>query len=181
MDKTFDPRRLDIKAFAQAGAELQGQSPLSQWPRLLDEQMAGTQTQEHLVRWHLQGQLTPVTGGPSRIGMLLTAEVDLPMQCQRCLTPVVETVKTERAFVFVADETTAEAMDEESEEDVLVISRDFDALSLVEDELILALPLVPRHEVCPQDLPVGAADEAFEAASQRPNPFAALAALKKGQ
>ena len=64
---------------------------------------------------------------------------------------------------------------------MLVISRDFDALSLVEDELILALPLVPRHEVCPQALPVDAVDEAFEAASQRPNPFAALAALKKGK
>ena len=180
MDTTFDPRRLDIKAFAQAGAELQGQSPLSQWPRLLDEQMAGTPSHEHLVRWRLQGQMTPVTGGPARIGMMLMAEAGLPMQCQRCLTSVVETVKAERAFVFVADEAMAEAMDEESEEDVLVLSRDFDALSLIEDELILALPLVPRHEVCPQDLPARAVDEAFEAASERPNPFAALAALKKG-
>jgi uncharacterized protein len=182
MDKTFDPRRLDIKAFAQAGAELQGQSPLAQWPRLLDEQMAGAQPEAHSVRWQLRGQMTPVTGGPARIGMTLSAEVDLPMQCQRCLTLVVETVHAEREFVFVADEATAEAMDDESEEaDVLVISRDFDALSLVEDELILALPLVPRHEVCPQALPVDAVDEAFEAASQRPNPFAALAALKKGK
>ncbi len=61
-----------------------------------------------------------------------------------------------------------------------VISRDFDALSLVEDELILSLPLVPRHEVCPEHLPSQVEDEAFEAASERPNPFAALAALKKG-
>jgi uncharacterized protein len=181
MDKTFDPRRLDIKAFAQANAELQGQSSLAQWPRLLDEQVAGAPAQEYLVRWRLLGQMTPVTGGPARIGVTLWAEADLPMQCQRCLTPVVETVQADRAFVFVADEATAEAMDEESEEDVLVISRDFDALSLVEDELILALPLVPRHEVCPQDLPVEAVDEAFEAASERPNPFAALAALKKGK
>jgi uncharacterized protein len=180
MDKTFDPRRLDVKAFAQAGAELQGQSPLGQWSRLLDEKMAGTQAQGHLVRWHLEGQMAPITGGGDRIGMALSAEVDLPMQCQRCLGPVVETVKAERAFVFVADEATAEAMDEESEEDVLVISRDFDALFLVEDELILALPLVPRHEVCAQNLPTEAVDEAFEAASERPNPFAALAALKKG-
>ncbi len=179
MDKTFDPRRLDIKAFAQAGAELQGQSPLTQWSRLLDEQMAGARPEGHSVRWHLLGRMTPVTGGPARIGMTLSAEVDLPMQCQRCLTLVVETVQAEREFVFVADEATAEAMDDESEEDVLVISRDFDALSLVEDELILALPLVPRHEICPQTLPVDAVDEAFEAASQRPNPFAALAALKK--
>lgn len=180
MEKTFDPRRLDIKAFAQAGALLQGELPLAQWPRLLDEQMPDGQAQDPLVRWRLQGQMTPVTGGAARVGVALSAEVDLPMQCQRCLMPVVQSVKAQREFVFVADEATAEAMDDESEEDVLVISREFDVLSLVEDELILALPLVPRHEVCPQDVPDGAVDEAFEAASQRPNPFAALAALKKG-
>lgn len=179
MDKTFDPRHLDIKAFAQAGAELQGQSSLAQWPRLLDEQMAGAQGQEHAVHWWLQGHMVPVIGGAARIGLTLQAEVDLPLQCQRCLGPVVERVETEREFVFVTDEATAEALDEDSEEDVLVISRDFDALSLVEDELILALPLVPRHEECPQDLPAQAADEAFEVASERPNPFAALATLKK--
>lgn len=181
MDKTFDPQRLDIKAFAQAGAELLGQSPLAQWPRLLVEQLSDGRAQDPQVRWHLQGRMTPVTGGTARVGMTLSAEVDLPMQCQRCLTAVVQPVKAEREFVFVADEATAEAMDDESEEDVLVIGRDFDALSLIEDELILALPLVPRHEVCPQDVPAGVADETFEAASQRPNPFAALAALKKGE
>lgn len=180
MDKTFDPRHLDLKAFAQAAAELQGQSPLTQWPRLLDEQMAGARAQDHAVHWRLQGHATPVMGGAARIGLTLWAEVDLPLKCQRCLTPVVEVVAAERGFVFVADEATAEAMDDESEEDVLVISRDFDALSLVEDELILALPLVPRHELCPEDLPNEAVDPGFEAASERPNPFAALAALKKG-
>ena len=179
MDKTHDPRHLDIHAFAQAGAELQGDSPLAQWPRLLDEQTAGAQAPRHVVRWRLQGHVTPITGGPDRIGLTLWAEVDLSMQCQRCLGTVVETVWTEREFVFVADEATAEALDDESDEDVLVISRDFDALALVEDELILALPLVPRHEACPQDLPTEAVDEAFMAAGERPNPFAALAALKK--
>ncbi len=179
MDKTFDPRHLDIRAFAQAGGELQGHSPLAQWPRLLGEQMAGAQARDHAVRWRLQGHATPVAGGPSRIGLTLWAEVDLPLQCQRCLGPVVETIGAEREFVFVADEATAEALDDELEEDVLVLSRDFDALALVEDELILALPLVPRHEVCPQDVPLEAVDEGFEAAGERPNPFAALAALKK--
>ena len=66
-------------------------------------------------------------------------------------------------------------------DDVLVISRDFDALALVEDELILSLPLVPLHEVCPETLPMSVADPAFEAAAERPNPFGVLASLKTGQ
>jgi uncharacterized protein len=89
-------------------------------------------------------------------------------------------VSAERSFRFVADEATAAALDDESEEDFLVISRDFDALALVEDELILALPLVPLHEVCPEVLPMSVADPEFEAASERPNPFGVLAGLKTG-
>jgi uncharacterized protein len=50
----------------------------------------------------------------------------------------------------------------------------------VEDELILALPLVPLHEVCPEVLPMSVADPEFEAASERPNPFGVLAGLKTG-
>ena len=180
MDKTFSSRHLDVKAFAQAGAELQGQAPLADWPRLLGEQFGDGVNEAGAVRWQLQGRMVPVTGGAAQVGLLLRAEVDLVQQCQRCLTPVVEKVMAERDFLFVADEATAEAMDEDSDADVLVISRDFDALSLIEDELILALPLVPRHDVCPQDVPTAVADEAFEQASERPNPFAALAALKKG-
>ncbi len=180
MDKTHDPRHLDIKAFAQAGAVLQGEGQPADWPRLLDEQFSGAGVESGPVRWHLQGRMVPVTGGSAQVGLVLQAEVDLAMQCQRCLTPVLQQLTAERDFLFVADEATAEALDEESDADVLVISRDFDALSLVEDELILSLPLVPRHEVCPEHLPSQVEDEAFEAASERPNPFAALAALKKG-
>lgn len=179
MEKTFDPRHLDIKAFAQAGAGLQGETPLANCPRLLDEQFA--QNAEGVVRWQLQGRMVPVTGGAAQVAVSLQAEVTLALQCQRCLSAVLEPVVAEREFLFVADEATAEALDEDSEADVLVISRDFDVLSLVEDELILALPLVPRHDTCPQNLPDAAVDEDFERASERPNPFAALAALKKGR
>lgn len=179
MDNTFNARHLDIRAFAQVGAELRGQAPLADWPRLASEQPPGEQVAGHQVHWRLQGGMVSVTGGEPRVGLRLWARADLSLQCQRCLAPVVQSLETERGFLFVADEATAEALDEDSEEDVLVISRDFDALSLVEDELILALPLVPRHDVCPQALPHAVADEAFTEATTRPNPFAALAALKK--
>ena len=179
MDKTFDPRHLDIQAFAQAGAELSGVTPLSAWQRLLEEPFADVAGATGGVHWRLQGRMTPVTGGASQVGLSLQAEVDLPMQCQRCLSSVQIKVRADRDFLFVADEATAEAMDEDSEADVLVISRDLDALALVEDELILSLPLVPRHETCPQSLPDAVADEGFASASERPHPFAKLAALKK--
>ena len=142
-------------AFAQAEGELQGDLPLDQWPRLNLEQAVGGEAAS-AVRWRLQGHTVPVSGGPDEVWLDLEAEVALPMQCQRCLKPVLSPVLAERSFRFVADEATAAALDDEAEEDILVLSRDFDALALVEDELIMSLPLVPLHEVCPEALPVSA-------------------------
>ena len=178
MEKKLDPSHLDVVAFARDGASLKGQSPLAALPRLLDEQVAGD-LQAGLVAWRLEGRLVPQSGGADQIWLDVQASVALPMQCQRCLKPVLSTVLAERSFRFVADEATAAALDDEAEEDILVLSRDFDALALVEDELIMALPLVPRHEVCPEAVTMAVSDPDVDAAQERPHPFAALASLKK--
>ena len=177
MDKKIDPQHLDVLACARDAVHLQGESGLAQWPRLAFEQHGNTPAAGAVV-WQLAGRTVAQSGGADQICLDLRASVQLPMQCQRCLTPVLETVEAERSFRFVADEATAAALDDEAEEDILVISRDFDALALVEDELILSLPLVPLHEVCPEAVPMSAVDPAFEAAAERPNPFGVLAGLK---
>ena len=56
------------------------------------------------------------------------------------------------------------------------LTRALDLRELIEDELLLAMPLVPRHEVCPEPLPVRTDEDMPDDA---PNPFAALAALKR--
>jgi uncharacterized protein len=110
----------------------------------------------------------------------LAARATLSLVCQRCLGPVEEIVDFERAFRFVASEALAEVEDEESEEDVLVISKSFDLLELMEDELLMASPLVSKHEVCPKAVKLQAADPDFEdPAHEKPNPFAVLQQLKK--
>ena len=65
---------------------------------------------------------------------------------------------------------------------LLVFQPRFDLHALVEDELLLALPLVPMHDTCPQPvvMAAGAIDDASNAdAPPRKNPFAELARLKK--
>ena len=63
---------------------------------------------------------------------------------------------------------------------MLALTSTLDLQPLIEDELILALPLVPRHERCPQPLPMTAGEDEL-AASQAPGKaFAALAALRRG-
>jgi uncharacterized protein len=51
---------------------------------------------------------------------------------------------------------------------------------LIEDELLMALPVVPRHDECPTSVPLASSDDDFEVASaEKPNPFAALAACAR--
>jgi uncharacterized protein len=179
MDKKLDPPHLDVLAFTRDAVNLQGEGVLADWPRLAFEQHGDTLAAGAVV-WQLEGRTVAQSGGIDQIWLDLRASVQLPMQCQRCLTPVLKKVEAERSFRFVADEATAAALDDETEEDILVISRDFDALALVEDELILSLPLVPLHEVCPEAVPMSAVDPEFEVAAERPNPFGVLAGLIKG-
>ena len=85
-----------------------------------------------------------------------------------------------RHFVFVPDEDAAAALDDASDDDVLARAPDFDPHAPLEDELLMALPLVPRHEECPEAVPLSAQDADFDAATEeRRHPFAALSALRK--
>jgi len=59
---------------------------------------------------------------------------------------------------------------------VLALPRVLDLRELIEDELLLAEPLVPLHDVCPDPLPSPTDDDAELAAE---HPFAALGALKR--
>ena len=86
-----------------------------------------------------------------------------------------EALRVQRRFRFVRSEEEALRLDEESEDDVLVLPARLDLLEFLEDELILALPIVPRHDACPSPLPLAALTSQEAPA---PNPFAALAALR---
>lgn len=178
MSKDFSPDHLDVKAFAQAGARLEGKDPLSIFTRLVEEAQGPVDGAE--VLWQGEGEWQAETGGDGHVWLHLQVQGQLPMVCQRCLQLADIPLDVERSFCFVKDEATAEALDEELEEDVLVLSREFDLRALVEDELLMELPVVPMHEQCPGDVVLQSSDEDFEAASaEKPNPFAALAGLRK--
>jgi uncharacterized protein len=178
MKNEIAPMRLDVKAFAEEGRTLAGQEGLQQYERLAQEVREGAT--DSTVSWSAQGEARAQTGGEPQIWLHLQAQVVLPLTCQRCMGPLEAPVTVDRAFHFVADEATAAALDDESEEDVLVISREFNLHELIEDELLMALPLVPRHETCPTEVKMAVADTAFEDVEKddKPHPFAALASLR---
>jgi uncharacterized protein len=180
MSKEFAARRLDVKGFAEEGATLKGEQPLREHARLLAE--TDGRGASSPVTWSASGELRNPRHVHPEIWLHLEAQTVLPLTCQRCLGPVDVTVAVDRTFRFAPDEDMAAAQDEESEEDVLALTRSFDLLELVEDELLMELPLAPTHETCPVSVTMAVADEDFEgAATQWENPFAVLGKLKSGK
>jgi uncharacterized protein len=184
MKTDFKARRLDVMAFAEAGADLVGELSLTTLPRLLDSlHRPLSDAPAPVARWQARGSLHTIRGGTRQARLHLQVQASAPLECQRCLDTVDTPLEVDRQFVFAATEEAAAALDEDEEDDVLVLSRHFDLIELVEDELLLALPVVPRHAHCPRDLSPGGEvspppDVIAPTEADRPHPFAALAALK---
>jgi uncharacterized protein len=179
MKRQFNAQRLDVQAFAEDAAQLSGQAELRDFTRLQNE--ADGRGGNGPVEWSAEGELLNPRHVHPEVWVHLTASAVLPLTCQRCLEPVDVHLAVDRSFRFVADEQTAAAEDDEAEEDLLAISRAFDLLGLVEDELLMEVPVVPRHAVCPAPVQLSAADPDFEEAAPPQNPFAALKVLKGGK
>ncbi|WP_018912365.1 DUF177 domain-containing protein [Thiomonas sp. FB-6] len=173
------PRRLNLKDFAQRGRELRGSVAVAALARLgasLHAEAAALA--EMRVRWELQGWVRDDASGQAQQLVRLRVEGDLPMLCQRCLQTSWHHVDDTVVLLLVDQEPQLGAEELESDEEAFCARHPVDLVELVEDQLILALPLVPMHESCPQALPVQAGE--VQAEKDVPvSPFAVLAGLRK--
>ena len=177
MSQTFNARHLNVAAFTQAKAAISGEELLQNYERLAQELQAPAP--DLTLKWQATGESRTAVDGSVRPAIHLQVQANVPLTCQRCMGEVTEAVEVDRHFLFVPDEATAAALDDESDDDVLAIAPDFNLQALIEDEVLMALPLVPRHEVCPDPVRLGAQTDDFDSAGEaKRQPFAALAALK---
>jgi len=195
-----DPHDLDLFEFARSGRQAAGLVRVSQLPRMLNEVPAEAPERESAFTWQAEGTTQPElqddgTEGPQPY-LRLAIHGAAWLECQRCLAPYKQAFNVDATYRIVNTEAEAEEFPlDEDEVDVIVGSTHFDLIDLIEEELLLNLPLVPKHDVCPEvheSLVSGVAgeegegDEAGEDGAEeggepdRSNPFAALEALKKG-
>jgi uncharacterized protein len=186
-DHPRDPRALNVSALCKDGAALAGSLPLAGLPRLASSFAAAA---DGAAQWQAQGTLLAQAGAESQVWLHIEATASVPLQCQRCLSLFLQPLVVDRRIRFVRSEEEAARLDEVCEDDVLALPTRLDLHELLEDELILALPIVPRHAGdCPQPLvvPSSAAAGTNAAKAQQglvgeeeavPHPFAALAALR---
>ena len=178
--RDLDPHRLDVGAFAAAGGKLSGDWPAERLTRMV----AATQAPEAgtpraRIAWRASGRRGVLEGAGTQPSLCVAADTEVTLECQRCLQPMRVPLHAERRIFFVDGEEAAAALDAESDDDVLALTPALDLAELIEDELLLALPLVPRHERCPEPLPRAFVED-DPAIDPADNPFAVLAALKRG-
>jgi len=190
-----DLRALDLYDFAENRRQAAGAVRVSQLPRMLAEMAADAPEDETVFTWQGEGSTQPElqddgTEAPQPY-LRLAVHGSVWLMCQRCLSPYSQHLDVDATYRIVATEEEADEFPlDDDEVEVIVGSRQFDLVDLIEEELLLSLPLVPKHSVCPEVheslLAGGAADEAGEGeAGQggeeeagKPNPFAVLEKLK---
>lgn len=170
--------RSDVHLNGEFSTTADGSALAAQLPRLAAESCVPGGLSG--LKWSLQAELRSDQAGQALPWLHVQASAVLQLICQRCLGPAAVALEADRWFRFVKDEETAAAEDDESEEDVLALVPRMDVWALMEDELLMAIPLVPMHEECPVVVTTEVADDGFwQAETEKPNPFAALNTLKK--
>jgi len=121
------------------------------------------------LNWSLVGEIS--ASGEPRLHFELNGI--LQVACQRCLEPIQLNLDLKSEFILVKDESEIPVVDEEvDDKDYLVADEAFDVMQLIEDEVLLAMPYAPMHDI--KDCPAGDAVTKLKA----PNPFATLKDFK---
>jgi uncharacterized protein len=160
-------RSLDALGLARSAARVEREFAVAGFTRLRDRLAQPGGKALATAQFGLQGNW-PVAR--------LAVKADVVLACQRCLRPMQRTLASESQLVF------AEEGDLELPEGYDAVGGDprkLDLAALVEDELLLALPIIPQHEAGePCELPRAGVVTDGDAPEMR-RPFAGLKDLLK--
>ena len=156
----LQPAAIDGLAFVRSAAVLEGRLGLESLPRLAQSGCSAS-----VLDFVLTGEINE-RGMP---GLRLAVDGSVRLQCQRCLDGLELPLHLEAELQFATSEAEMAAADDDVER--VFAGREMSVAALIEDEILLALPMVPKHERC---------SAAADSVSGAQNPaFQALAALKK--
>jgi uncharacterized protein len=128
---------IDGLQFARAELERRGVVGVECLPRLAQLQGSTAGLEYHLRGGH-------AANGKPCLRLSVRGSVSLP--CQRCLDPVQVPIAVDAELQLAESEREISVADDEI--DRVMASRKMDVAWLVEDEVILGLPMAARHEEC---------------------------------
>mgnify|MGYP001588847153 CR=1 FL=1 len=163
------PEQIAINSieFARNGESLSGSVAVANLSRLQDLLFSSSELLEYT--------LTGKRGENGKFFLVCAVKGVLQLGCQRCLGALAYQVDLDSELELIEDELVLPAVVNEDElTDAIKVDPNMDVLALVEDEVLLGLPMAPTH--APGDCKAGGSFG--QAGTDKQNAFSALAALK---
>lgn len=159
----------DFVGFCQKQQKLEGKVKIADLERLV----ANCADPTGEIQWTVAGTIN--SSGYPQLDLAITGRMNLI--CQRCLETFVFDLDSQASIILADSEEKADEIEDSLKSDdpteVIVMEPDMNILVLVEDEALLAIPLSPKHEVCPDA-------DSLVFTTKRESPFAVLKSLKTG-
>lgn len=154
----------DSLKFARERGCRAGEVPVGKLQRLADL----LADEEGSLAWKVTG----VCDAEGKLFLVLDVSGELHLKCQRCLAALVFQLRIRSRLQLVAPgaKWPDEALEDDGSDPIEALEAQ-PLLPLVEDEVLLALPIAPRHESC--------AVPGYVQESSETSPFATLGRLKK--
>ncbi len=170
MSKDYLPTQVNPLRFAENATLLHGHLSIKDMQRLTPSLFKSDGEVEVRLQFGIDAQ------GIRFLQGLATAE--LTLQCQRCMEAFVHEVSGDFIYAMVGDEEKAKRLPKQYDP-VFVVDEILNIQDLVEEELIINLPIVPMHcsEDCKIHLPITVASDPG-AAEEIENPFKVIELLK---
>ena len=160
------PAVIDVWRMVAAKRRFEGKLPLSAFKRLRDSLVDTEGECSFELEFGRDAGNQPYAE--------VRAEAELPLMCQRTLERYLHRVRLVQQLGLISSEAQEDALPEQMEPLLVPEGGEIPAIDLVEDELILALPVVPINP--DSELPSQEWHE--EAEEEQQNPFGVLARLK---
>lgn len=154
---------VDALDFARDGRRKTGRVAVAALERLADKVLS--------TAGELQCELSGERDRQGDSFLRLRVQGELTMRCQRCLEPMQYGLQVNSRLRLIPP--GAEWPEDELEDDsadAIEAQQELALLPLIEEEVLLVLPIAPTHESCETPAPVDK--------DQEPSPFAVLAKLK---
>ena len=162
------PPQLDVWRMVTNQRRFEGSVALAQLPRLASVLVDTDGECRYVLEFYRD---------PLKIDVMhMQLSVSLPLLCQRTLERYLHKVEIDQRVGLISDESQEASMLDGMEAVLIEGNGEVSPIQLIEDELLLAVPLVPINPNASELDPKWVQQEVIE--EKKPNPFAALAALK---
>lgn len=131
------PARFDALRLARECGVLDGNVDAHALPRVADLLSDGPAS----IAWRIEG----TTDASGRLALRIELKGAVTLACQRCLADFEWPIDQATEVLLARDESELAALDADTTLEVVLATGQLGPLTLVEDELVLALPFAPRH------------------------------------